>query len=94
MLNTQYRTWIEISKSAIKNNYNIFRNLIKPEVQLMAVVKSNAYGHELLSFSKYVSTLGADWLGVDSITEAKSLREAGVKNQSWYWVTLCQSISA
>ncbi|MEK7161473.1 MAG: alanine racemase [Patescibacteria group bacterium] len=79
MLNTQYRTWIEISKSAIKNNYNIFRNLIKPEVQLMAVVKSNAYGHELLSFSKYVSTLGADWLGVDSITEAKSLREAGVK---------------
>jgi alanine racemase len=79
MLNTQYRTWIEVSKSAIKNNYNIFRNLIKPGVQLMAVVKSNAYGHELLSFSKYVSSLGTDWLGVDSITEAKALREAGIK---------------
>lgn len=79
MLNTQYRTWIEISKGAIKNNYNIFRNLIKSEVQLMAVVKSNAYGHELLSFSKYVSSLGADWLGVDSITEAKTLRGAGIK---------------
>ncbi len=79
MLNTQYRTWIEISKSAIKNNYNIFRNLIKPQTQLMAVVKSNAYGHELLSFSKYISSLGSDWLGVDSITEAKTLREAGIK---------------
>ncbi|MFA5990804.1 MAG: alanine racemase [Candidatus Doudnabacteria bacterium] len=79
MINTQYRTWIEVSKSAIKNNYNIFRNLIKPGVQLMAVVKSNAYGHELLSFSKYVGSLGADWLGVDSITEAKTLREAGIK---------------
>lgn len=45
----------------------------------MAVVKSNAYGHELLGFSKTLVNLGVDALGVDSITEAQALRQAGIK---------------
>jgi alanine racemase len=44
----------------------------------MAVVKSNAYGHGLADFSKEVSTLGVDWLGVDSAVEALALRRAGI----------------
>lgn len=45
----------------------------------MAVVKSNAYGHSLIDFSKEVSSLGADWLAVDSAIEALALRRAGVR---------------
>lgn len=45
----------------------------------MAVVKSNAYGHDLFQFSKLAAKLGADWLGVDSIVEGEALRKAGVK---------------
>lgn len=76
---TEYRTWIEISRAAIKHNYQTFRGLIEPKTKLMAVVKSNAYGHELIGFAKATAALGVDFLGVDSITEAKSLREAGIK---------------
>lgn len=45
----------------------------------MAVVKSNAYGHSLIDFSKFISDEGADWLGVDSIVEALALRKEGIQ---------------
>ena len=45
----------------------------------MAVVKSNAYGHGLIDFSRATENLGVDWFGVDSIIEAESLRESGLK---------------
>ncbi|MBU1160068.1 alanine racemase [Patescibacteria group bacterium] len=79
--NNGLRTWIEVDKRAIKHNYKIFRSLIDKKCQLMAVVKSNAYGHSLLDFSKEMEKLGADWLGVDSIVEAESLRQAGIKTK-------------
>src|SRR3989344_1218460 len=72
------RTWIEINKSALKNNLRVFRNLIGPKCLLMAVVKSNAYGHSLIDFSRAAEDLWVDWLGVDSIVEAASLRKAGL----------------
>jgi len=73
------RTWIEINQQSLKNNYNIFRRLIGPKCLLMSVVKSNAYGHSLIDFSRATESLGVDWFGVDSIVEAESLRKAGLK---------------
>ncbi len=73
------RTWIEIDKSAIKKNYEVFRRIIGGKRRLMAVAKSNAYGHSLLDFSRLISSLGADWIGVDSITEALALRRARIR---------------
>src|SRR3989344_3236691 len=81
------RTWIEVDTKALARNYRAFRRLlarpkslgIGPPVKLMAVVKSNAYGHGLIDFSQAVVKLGVDWLGVDSIVEAVTLRRAGIK---------------
>ncbi|KKW11285.1 MAG: Alanine racemase [Parcubacteria group bacterium GW2011_GWA2_49_9] len=73
------RTWIEIDRKAIGHNFGVFKKLISPKTKLMAVVKSNAYGHDLIQFSKEMEKLGADFLGVDSITEARALRREGVK---------------
>jgi len=78
-MKTTLRTWIEINQDAIKNNYNEFRHLINSQCRLMAIVKSNAYGHDLITFSKIVEKIGVDWIGVDSIVEAESLRKAGIK---------------
>ncbi len=75
----QYKTWIEIDRAAIKNNYTVFRSLIKPETKLMAVVKSNAYGHDGVQFSKEIEQLGADWLAVDEAREAFALQDAGIQ---------------
>jgi len=73
------RTWIEISQEALENNYNVFRRLVGPNCFLMAVVKSNAYGHGLIDFSRIAEKLGVDWFGVDSIVEAESLRASGLE---------------
>ncbi|MBX4198272.1 alanine racemase [Candidatus Parcubacteria bacterium] len=73
------RTWIEIDKLAIAHNYRIFRSLIPKTTKLMAVVKSNAYGHGLVDFSKEIAALGADWLAVDSIVEGLRLRKEGIE---------------
>jgi len=74
----ELRTWIEIDRKAIAHNYKIFRSVIPKTCSLMAVVKSNAYGHDLISFSKEIVTIGVDWLGVDSIVEGIALRREGV----------------
>jgi len=72
------RTWIEIDKNAVFHNIKEFRKLIKPDVKLMAVVKSNAYGHSLVDFAKIVEN-NADGFGVDSIVEGLKLRQSGLK---------------
>lgn len=72
------RTWIEIDKSAVRKNYNLFRKIIDKSL-FLGVVKSNAYGHSLVDFSKLLESLGVDFLGVDSIVEANSLREEKIK---------------
>lgn len=81
------RTWIEIDRKAIAHNFKIFRSLISKktsphhgdQVKLMAVVKSNAYGHSLHDFAKEMEALGADFFGVDSVIEALALRDIGIK---------------
>ena len=72
------RTWIEIDKRAIFHNIAEFRKIIKPKTKLMAVIKSNAYGHGLVDFAKTAEDK-VDWFGVDSITEGLKLRQKGLK---------------
>jgi alanine racemase len=75
------RTWVEVDNRALRNNYETFRRLIGKNCRLMAVAKSNAYGHDFLQFSKEMERLGADFIGVDSMTEALRLRQEGIKSR-------------
>ncbi len=72
------RTWIEIDRKALAHNFGVFKTLVPKRTKLMAVVKSNAYGHGLVDFSREMERQGADFLGVDSITEALALRREGI----------------
>jgi alanine racemase len=72
------RTWVEIDRTAIKQNYRVWRKLSGKHTLLMGVIKSNAYGHNIHEFAKELESLGADYLGVDSITEALALRKGGI----------------
>jgi alanine racemase len=74
-----YKIWVEIKKAAVRRNIGIFRKIVGPKVKLMAVIKSNAYGHGLLEFSKVADSFGADWFGTDSLSEALKLRQNGIK---------------
>lgn len=70
-----YRTWIEISQSALKFNFTQFRKVIGKKVLLLGVIKSNAYGHGLMTMARLYVQMNVDWLGVDSIAEANKLRK-------------------
>jgi alanine racemase len=73
------KTWVEISKENLVSNLTQFRNLIGKKRKLMAVVKSNAYGHGLVEVARIASGNGANWLGVDSIDEALELKKNGLE---------------
>lgn len=82
------RTWIEIDQRALRHNVEQFLKLIPKRTRLMAVVKSNAYGHGLTLLAKQLAHYKLQntnykqiWFGVDSIVEALRLRREGIKNQ-------------
>ena len=79
MSSQNYKTWINLKSSLADHNLKIFRSLIGPKVKLWAVVKSNAYGHGLLTFSKLVNELGVDGFCADSVIEGIKLRDSGIK---------------
>jgi alanine racemase len=70
--------WVEIDRSALKQNIYQFRSLIGDSRKMAVVVKSNAYGHGLLEVSRMASEFGADWLGVNSLEEALALKKSGI----------------
>lgn len=70
-------SWVEIDLSAIESNVRKICNLTGVEV--MAVVKANAYGHGAYPAAKAAIKGGAAWLGVARIEEAIELRQAGIE---------------
>ena len=74
------RTWIEIDVRALYRNAESFLRLIPASTRLMAVIKSNAYGHGLVHVAHILAPMPRLWFGVDSITEALRLRREGIKN--------------
>jgi len=67
-----------ISLPALRNNYQIVKDCIRPGVKIMGVVKANAYGHGILRISKELLSLGADALAVAVLEEAVYLRRSGI----------------
>ena len=78
MQHPQQKTWIEINKRALASNVKTIRELLTPNAKLWAVVKSNAYGHGLVAFSKTAAALGVDGFCVDSVIEGLKLRREGI----------------
>ena len=55
-------------------------------VELMAVVKADAYGHGLVPVAKTAISAGATWLGVALVEEAHALRTAGITTPILAWL--------
>lgn len=78
MGNSFYRdTWAEIDLDAIYSNVKSMKNHIGENIQLIAVVKANAYGHGDAEVAKTALEAGAEMLAVAFLDEAIVLREAG-----------------
>lgn len=68
-------TYMIIDLAALKSNLRRVRE-IAPNRSILAMVKANAYGHGIVRVAKALSE--ADALGVASLEEGISLREAGI----------------
>lgn len=73
------KTWLELSASALRENYRQISNDIAP-AKAMAVLKSNAYGHGLVEAGMILKDL-AHSFAVDRVEEGSVLREAGIRQQ-------------
>ena len=73
------RTWAEIDLDALEHNYRKARQLTGPKVKYMGVVKADAYGHGAVQVARKLEALGADYLAVSSLDEARELRHAGIE---------------
>ncbi len=69
--------WVEVSERAYASNLRFFRRLVGADVELAAVVKSNAYGHGTGVVAALAARHGADSFCVHSLDEALSLRRLG-----------------
>jgi alanine racemase len=66
--------WVEISTHAFEDNYRFLASLAGPQVELLAIVKADAYGHGLKLCAPAAASAGAPWLGVTSVEEGIEAR--------------------
>ncbi len=71
-------TYARIDLSAIAHNVSALRQYLGPAVELMAVVKANAYGHGAVEVAQVALESGAAWLAVARVAEGVQLRLAGI----------------
>lgn len=72
------RSWVEIDLSQIKRNYLIYKNSLKKNADIMAVIKADAYGHNDVQVARMLEGCGVRYFAVSNIDEAVGLRDAGI----------------
>jgi alanine racemase len=75
-------SFIEISKSAVKQNISFIRNYLAAGVKLSCVVKGNAYGHGIEEYIPIAEDAGVDHFSVFSADEALRVKEVCHENTS------------
>lgn len=70
-------SYLEVDLDALGSNLLSIRNLVG-STRVMAVVKSNAYGHGLIECSRHLEHIGVDYFGVAYVEEGLALRASGV----------------
>jgi alanine racemase len=74
-----YRSWVEVSRAQIAKNFLSIRNAVGPDVEVMPVVKADAYRHGAVEVSRTLEAHGARWLAVSNTDEGVALRDAGIQ---------------
>jgi alanine racemase len=76
-----YRSWLEVSRRQIAANYQAVRRTVGADVEVMPVVKADAYRHGAIEVSRTLVDEGARWLAVSNVHEGVELRQAGIKSR-------------
>ena len=72
------RVVAEVNLEAIKHNYEQIRSNVPHEVEIMAIVKADAYGHGAVEISKLLQEQGVNRFAVAIAKEGEELRANGI----------------
>ncbi len=75
------RSWVEVSLRQIRANFRAVRALVGESVEVMPVVKADAYRHGAVAVSHALEAEGARWLAVSNVEEGCVLRQAGTQSR-------------
>ena len=78
-INAQRPTWTEINLSHLGFNFRSIKKFVGDNIEYMAVVKADAYGHGAVRCAKKLEAEGVEWFGVALPEEGLELRENGIK---------------
>ncbi|HYO82055.1 MAG TPA: alanine racemase, partial [Bryobacteraceae bacterium] len=81
MATSPYRSWVEISRAQIAANFDCIRRAAGPNIEIMPVVKADAYRHGAIEVSRVLESSGARWLAVSNVEEGVALRQAGISSR-------------
>ncbi len=68
--------WAEISAARLRSNFRALQQAATPAVEVLAVIKADAYGHGATECAPVLAAAGARWLGVTSAEEGIDVRKA------------------
>jgi alanine racemase len=77
----QRPAWVEIDLGRLQQNFQIIHREKPPGVQVLSVVKDDAYGHGALQVARAALEGGAAFLALSSLDEALALRQKGIRSR-------------
>ncbi|MFO7761343.1 MAG: alanine racemase [Desulfobia sp.] len=79
MVFSSSRNRVEIDLAALRDNYSLIRAFLGESTGILAVVKSDGYGHGMKATAITLQEAGVDGFCVASVEEGLVLRETGIK---------------
>jgi alanine racemase len=71
--------WIEIDLNRLRRNFELINQHKPSQLEVLSVVKDEAYGHGALPAARVALACGARFLALSTIEEAMRLRDAGIR---------------
>lgn len=75
---TQDDVWIELNQTHLIHNLNTLKAKSREDIQVMAIIKANAYGHGLIEIAQMLQN-EVTYLAVSSLREALEVRSHGIE---------------
>ena len=73
------RAWVELNLDNLKHNIEEIKKIIPKKTKIMAVLKANAYGHNLVIIAQKLNEIGILDFAVATLDEGITLRKHKIK---------------
>ncbi|MBU0681103.1 MAG: alanine racemase [Proteobacteria bacterium] len=72
---------VRVDREAMRRNYQAIKAHVGREVEVMAVIKADGYGHGMVEMALTLQGAGVRHFGIATVEQGIALRQAGIKGQ-------------